>query len=498
VFCGPDHNDLTAYSSAQTMACALRRRQISAVELLDFHLARVERFDPSLNSIIVRDYERARKDAQLADERLAAGDHAPLLGVPVTIKESIDVLGLPSTAGVTQRVGHRAERDAPTVARLRAAGAVIFGKTNVCTWLADYQVDNPVYGRTLSPWDPKRTPGGSSGGSASLAAGLTPLDLGSDLGGSIRVPAAFSGLWGHKPSDGLVPNTGHFPGSAFPNPALPLAVQGPHARSAADVELALNVIAGPISGNEVAWQLLLPAARHHSLASFRVAVLPKQDWLEVDSQILAAQEKVVAFLRRVGAHVVEIEPPMLGDLRDYYRLFRSMMSVTISTRWNADHRHAVVADKMARQEEFHAADARGILATAADLTGWLTRREEYRAAWREFFTDWDVLLAPITLTPAFEHTSVPNADRRLNINGKSVEFEYMSFYPSLGTLTGQPVTAFPADLSTEGLPLGLQVIGPFLEDRTTLQFASLLECEFRPFVAPPGYELFSPRHLARE
>ena len=446
---------LTAFSSATAMLRALERRHISAVELLEWHLIRVGRHDPALNSIVVRDYERARADARRADERRASGDESPLLGLPVTVKESIDVEGLPSTAGVPQRVGHRAAKDAPTVARLRSAGAVVFGKTNVCTWLADYQADNPVYGRTNSPWNLQRTPGGSSGGSATLAAGLTPLDLGSDLGGSIRVPAAFCGLWGHKPSAGIVPNSGHFPGSQWPNPAVTLAVQGPHARSAADLELALDVIAGPEAGTEVGWHLNLPPARHDRLADFRVAVLPRPPWLEVDREILGALDRVAAHLSGSGARVTELQPPGLGELRDHYRLFRSMMSTIVSSRWNTAHRQQVVADKLARGEEFHAADAKGILASASDLAVWLEQREEYRAAWRDFFKEWDILLAPITLTPAFEHTTVPNADRRLNIDGRLVEFEYMSFFPSLATLAGQPATAFPAGHQFGGFTAGI-------------------------------------------
>jgi amidase len=479
---------MTAFSPATSMLRALKMRQISAVELLESHLIRVGRHDGALNSIVVRDYERARADARLADARRAAGDESPLLGLPVTVKESIDVEGLPSTAGVPQRVGHRAAKDAATVARLRVAGAVIFGKTNVCKWLADYQADNPVYGRTNSPWNLQRTPGGSSGGSATLAAGLTPLDLGTDLGGSIRVPAAFCGLFGHKPSSGIVPNSGHFPGSQWPNPAVTLTVQGPHARSAADLELALDVIAGPEAGMETGWHLRLPPARHDRLADFRVAVLPRPPWLEVDPQIAGALDRIAAQLSSAGARVTELQPRGLGELRDHYRLFRSMMWTIVSTRWSTAQREHVSADKLARGEEFHAADAKGILASASDLASWLEQREEYRAAWREFFSEWDILLAPITLTPAFEHTTVPNADRRLNIGGTLVEFEYMSFFPSLATLAGQPATVFPAGRGESGLPLGLQAIGPFLEDRTTLRFASLLEQELGGFEAPPGYD----------
>jgi amidase len=482
------HEIIDAFSTAGHMLQALRRRQISSVELLEGHLSRISRYDAALNSIVVRDFERAREAAADADARRARGIDAPLLGLPITIKESIDVQGLPSTAGVPARKGHRAEADAITVRRLRAAGAIVFGKTNICQWLADYQGDNPVYGRTSNPWDMTRTSGGSTAGSAALAAGLTPLELGSDMGGSIRVPAAFCGLWGHKPSAGLVPNSGHFPGSAGYNPGAVLAVQGPHGRSPDDLELMLDAVAGPDAGDDVAWRVQLPQARHSQLRHFRVAVLPDRPWVPVDGEIVAARNNAVAALGKAGVAVAEVHPPGFDDFRDHYALFRSMMSALVSVRWPADHRGQVVADKLARHDPFHRADAAGIRATAADYLLWLERREAFRAAWRRFFRDWDILLTPATIVPAFEHSTVPNADRRLAVNGEEVEFEYMSFYPSVPTLAGLPATALPAGFKKRGLPLGLQAVGPLLEDRTPLAFARLLAREFQGFKAPPGYD----------
>jgi len=479
---------IDAFSSAGRMLHALRSRQISSVELLEGHLSRIARYDPALNSIVVRDFERARQDAADADARRSRGADAPLLGLPITIKESIDVQGLPSTAGVPARQGHKADADSITVRRLRAAGAVIFGKTNVCQWLADYQGDNPIYGQTNNPWDMKRTSGGSTAGSAALAAGLTALELGTDMGGSIRVPAAFCGLWGHKPSAGLVPNSGHFPGSAGFNPGAVLAVQGPHGRSPQDLELMLDTVAGPDVGDDVAWRVQLPRARHAKLGDFRVAVLPDRQWVPVDTEILSARDAVVAALRKAGAVVAEVHPAGFDDFREHYALFRSMMWAMTSARWPAAHREQVLADKLARQDPFHHADARGIRASAGDYLLWLEQREGSRAAWRRFFRDWDILLTPATIVPAFEHTRVPNADRRLTVNGQAVEFEYMSFYPSVPTLAGLPATALPAGFNRAGLPLGLQAVGPMLEDRTPLAFAGLLGREFQGFQAPPGYD----------
>lgn len=482
-----DEDSTLAFRPAAALLDALRRREISAVELLDYHLRRIERYDPALNSIVVKRFDQAHDAARRADQSRAQGAEAPLLGLPITIKESIDLAGTASTAGVASRVGHVAERDALTVRRLIDAGAVVLGKTNVCTWLADFQADNPVYGRTLSPWNPARTPGGSSGGSATLAAGLTALDLGSDLGGSIRVPAAFCGLWGHKPSAGLVPNSGHFPGSSLPNPTLVLAVQGPHARSAVDLELTLDVIAGPDLGMERGVQISLPAPRRSRLRDFRIGVLPRLSWIDVESAICAALDQLTAGLRKTGAVVEEARPEEFGDFRPYYAVMRSIMAATTSIGWPAERRKGVIDDKLRRNEEFHQADARGIGASASDFIQWHAQREMFRATWSRFFESWDVLLAPITFTTAFEHTRTPNADRRLSVNGRDQEFEWMSFYPSLATLAGLPTTVFPAGFDAQGLPIGLQAIGPYMDDRTPMAFARLLEQERGGFISPPAY-----------
>lgn len=478
--------DFDAFSSAERMVRALRDRECSARELLEAHLRRIERFDPPLNSIIVRDFDRARRDADQADKRLASGDVSPWLGIPITVKESIDIEGLPSTAGVPHRRDHIAPRDAPNVTRLRAAGAVILGKTNVCTWLADFNADNPVYGRTNNPYDLSRTSGGSSAGSATLAAGLSAMDLGSDLGGSLRVPAAFCGLYGHRPSETAVPNSGHFPGSSLPNAATIMAIQGPQARSAIDLELALDAIAGPDVGMDAGWKLQLPLARRDRLADFRIAILPPQPWLAVDWQIMAALDRLADDLARLGTHVRRAGPPGI-DLAESYALFRKMMGVMVSARWPAERRAEVAARKRASGEPFQAAEARGLEATSGDYLIWHEQRETLRAAWRDFFCEFDLLLTPVALGPAFEHTDIPPAERKLQIDGREMEFDYTSFYPGLANLPGHPATAFPRGATEAGLPIGLQAIGPFLEDRTPIRFAQLVEQEFGGFVPPPGY-----------
>jgi len=477
---------LNAFSSASVMADAIRRRQCSARELLESHLRRIERLNPALNCLVVPDTNRARRDAEEADKRLAAGDASPWLGVPITVKESIDVQGLASTAGVLDRRNHVAAQDALTVARLRAAGAVILGKTNVCTWLADFNADNPVYGRTNNPFDLGRTSGGSSGGSAGLAAGFAAMDLGSDLGGSLRVPAAFCGLHAHRPSETIVPNSGHFPGSTLPNAAAVMAVQGPQTRAAADLELALDAIAGADVGLEVGWKLHLPPPRHERIKDFRIAILPPLSWIPVEAEVRSALDRVAAELSNAGARVLVAQPEL--DMAESYALFRSMMAVMVSSRWPAERRARVAASKLAGGARFAAAEAHGFQASSGDYLMFHGQRETLRAAWRAFFHNFDLLLTPATLGVAFEHTTVPTAERQLNIDGQPVDFDYMSFYTGLSNLPGHPATAFPAGLSKAGLPIGLQAIGPFLEDRTPIRFAQLFEEISGGFTPPPGYD----------
>jgi amidase len=495
---------LDGFSTATEMLGALRRHDISAVELLDLHLRRIERYDPLVNAVAIRDLERAGEAARAADAARARGDDRPLLGLPVTIKDCLDVAGLPTTAGLAERVNAVAERDAHVVARLRAAGAIIIGKTNVPPNLGDWQANNPIFGRTNNPWDLERSPGGSSGGSAAaLAAGLTPLDYGSDKGGSIRFPAAWCGVFGHRPSFGIVPSSGHFPGSPRPNETLTQNVIGPLARSADDLELALDVVAGPEAGLEVAWRLQLPPSRHARLEEYRVAVLPAAEWRAVDSEITSAINDLAATLRGLGAQVTNALPPELGDLREHHGVFQSIGTATTPEILNAifhatpettpvelteEYRRERAAAARAGTDPFAEARARGIECTAADFIALHDRREQYRAAWRRFFREWDVLLAPVATFLAPPHTTLPLHQRTTIINSQPASMRFAMVYASLPIVAGLPATAFPVGLSRDGLPIGIQAIGPFLEDRTPLRFAALVTEQLGGFRPPPGYD----------
>ena len=483
------------FDSATAMLAALRAKQISAVELLDLHVRRITRHNPALNAIVEADFERAQSQAQAADERRRRGEDAPLLGLPMTLKESINVRGLRTTIGMEHWKDFRSEHDAPVTARVKAAGAVVMGKTNVPQMLSDWQSANPVYGRTNNPWDPARTPGGSTGGgAAALAAGLTPLEFGGDIGGSIRVPAAFCGVYGHRPSETAMPRSGQFPFPPLPNPAVFMGVQGPLARAAADLELALDVAAGAEVGEDVAWRLTLPPARRARLSDFRVAVLPALDWMPLDAEIAAAVDRLASRLSGLGAKVQVTQPEILGDHREHYALYLTLVTAVTSARVPAAERAARLAVARTRDDEWSRAGQRGLESPASDYIVWVGQRERYRAAWRAFFRDWDVLLMPTFFTPAYPHWDKPwpntpeSIRKTIDVNGKPVLEELGLFWASVATLAGQPATAFPAGLTRGGLPIGLQVIGPYLEDRTPIRFAALVAAEVGGFTRPRGYD----------
>jgi amidase len=483
--------DLSPFSPAHVMLEALRARSISSTELLRMHRERIARYNPTLNALVIPNDEEATRQAAEADKVLESGGPlGALTGLSMTIKDCIETRGLPTTAGVPERFGIIAAQDAPIAGSVRAAGAVIMGKTNTSTDCGDWQAENRLFGRTNNPWDLTRTPGGSTGGgSAALAAGLTALELGSDIGGSIRVPSAFCGLYGHRPSDSCLPRYGFVPGWPAHNPGMMLQALGPLARSPIDLELAMDVMAGPVVGEDVAWRLQLPPARHASLHEFRVALLPWQAWLPVDQEIVSAFEDCVACLRSLGARV-ETATPEKFDLLSQEELYISLLAVMEGRILTAEKRARLAAAARRTGSSIGAAQAIGWSASADEFLHMLDKREEIRDGYSEFFRSWDVLLTPIALTPAFEHIpeSVPLFKRVLDVSGREVPYERLTVYPGVATLPGHPATAFPWGRTRSGLPIGFQAIGPYLEDRTTLRFAQLLEREFGGFEAPPGYQ----------
>ena len=477
---------INPFARAKDMLAALEAKEISSRELTELHIRRIEELDGELNSIPIHTFERARAMADEADERRARGERTPLLGLPHTTKESNEVAGLEQTAGIPELKGRRAEMDGPVPAKVFAAGAPLLGKTNIPIALGDWQANSPNYGRTNNPWDLSRSPGGSTGGgSAALAAGLTPLEFGSDIGGSVRIPPAFCGVYGHRPSDTLWPRHGAFPMSSHPNVSAVLAVQGPLARSAYDLEIAIDVVAGPDPGEDVAWRLELPAPRANRLADFRVAVLPAVDWVPVSSETRARVHETASWLSAQGAKVAEASPAF--DWWQHYLDYTRGLMSRMSGAQPLEERQGIAAGLRGHGDELSAALADGLLLSATEFYVLMDKRETYRRLYREFFKDWDILLTPMSLGEPFEHVDTPFDERTIMIDGQQVSYRLQLFYPQIATLAGQPATAFPGGLSKNGLPLGLQALGPYLEDRTPLRFVQLLEDERGGFVAPPRY-----------
>ncbi len=486
--------DTPEYLSATQIVEALRARRFSALELTERVIARIERLDASLNAVVARDFDRARDAAKAADAALARGDNRPLLGVPMTVKDSFNVAGLPTTWGIAQAKGFTANEDALIVARARGAGAVILGKTNVPLALADWQSYNAIHGVTRNPWNLERTPGGSSGGSsAALAAGFGALSLGSDIGGSLRVPAHFTGVAALKPSLGVVPGRGHTPPGVPPLPREnDLAVVGPMARSIADVERLFDVIAGPDElTTGVGYRLALRPPRQQALKSFRVLLLDQHPLVPTSSPVRLALERLAGNLERAGVKV-ERSHRLLPDLADIARIYmRLLMSFTAGT-WPSElyERLRGIAATLPPDDRSLAAErARGIALSHRDWVLADVARSRQQQQWRALFAEVDVVLCPTMPVTAFAHDpSEPQEARRLEIDGKP--FPYIDVglvWAAPATSAGLPAAVLPIDRNDSTLPIGVQIIGPYLEDRTVLAFAGMLEREFGGFVAPPGY-----------
>jgi amidase len=478
------------FRSAEELAAALRSGVVTSVELTDEVIARIELDDKVINAICVPDFDRARAAAHRADEALARGEDRPLLGVPVTVKESYDIAGLPTTWGMPLHRNHVPAEDAVQASRLKTAGAVVLGKTNVPLGLQDIQSFNEIYGTTHNPWDHDRTPGGSSGGSAAaLAAGFGALSIGSDIGGSLRTPAHFCGVYAHKPTLGLAANRGMVPP---PGPALPvdldLAVVGPMARTARDLTLLLDVMAGPDPLTfGVAHHVTLPSARHERLCDFRVLVLDEHPLIPTGSAVRTGVDRVVDALIDGGARV-ERHSPLLPDLTEAATLYMQLLFSSSVARFPVDAYEQLrtrAAGLGADDQSLGATRLRAMVFSHRDWMEANNRRELHRHGWRQLFAEFDAVVCPVTPTPAFPHDHDPDLlERRIDIDG--VEYPYLDqlVWAGVATMPGLPATAIPAGRSPEGLPVGVQLIGPAFEDRTPLRLAELLEQEIGGFQAP--------------
>jgi amidase len=479
------------FRSASWLADAIRRGELGSRALLDHLLARVERLNPALNAVVTLDAEQARRRADWLDAGHGLSG-ARLRGVPITVKDTFEVAGVRTTAGAPMLSAHVPATDAVGVARLADAGAVIFGKTNTPLFAADVQAYNEVFGTTNNPWDPTRTPGGSSGGSAAaVAAGLTPLDLASDIGGSIRIPSHYCGVYGHKPSYGVIPLRGHIPGPPGTLAEYDLATIGPIARTADDLELALDLLAGPDVDRAVGWRLELPPPRRTSLREYRGAAWLDDPACPVDDAVRGRLEATVEALRRAGVTVDERARPAVAlaeATRDYLRLLYPILTSGMPPeQWQA---FTAYGAQLANDDDGWL--ARAIRFSAQLHRDWLAANEaaaHHRARWAEFFRDFDVLLCPVTSIAAPPHDqSEPMPLRTITVNGAPRPYlEQIVWTGAIGNMTYLPVTVAPSGRTPAGLPVGVQIVGPFLEDRTTIDFARRLADVAGGFEPPPGY-----------
>jgi amidase len=411
-----------------------------------------------------------------------------LFGVPATVKESFDVAGLPTTLGHVELRNSNVELSSLSVRRLESAGAVIFGKTNVPVDLADWQSYNPLYGTTSNPWNKDHTPGGSSGGSAAaLAAGLTGFEMGSDIGGSIRVPAHFCGVYGHKPTFGLLPNFGNPATSAAAG--VDIAVIGPMTRSAADLAVALDILARP-DPDETGLTQILPSPRFSRLNELRVAVWAEQPGQPTDAETVAAVLGLADELERQGATISRTARPGF-DPTEAYRLFLRLLD----TGWSGRSTDEQVQAKRERAAAVSDTDigADAIMLRTVDMhhRAWLGLNEQrfrLRRTWSAFFRDWDVLLCPAFSTPALPHRQDGMPwDRRITVEAQDMNYGDLLFWPGLIGGYHLPATVAPLGQTKSGLPLGVQIAGPIHGDRTTIAAASLLEQAWAGFRPPPGW-----------
>jgi amidase len=481
--------DLT-YASALEIAQRIREGDVSALEVTRDYISRIEALDGEINAVVVRTFERALDDARAADAARAMGETlGPLHGVPMTIKESYVMADTPATWGIPAMRDNVADTDGLAVQRFRESGAQFLGKTNVPIDLADFQSYNDIYGTTSNPWNRDRVPGGSSGGSgAALAAGFCALEAGSDIGGSIRTPAHFTGVFGHKPTWGIVPQSGHelMPGV----PDSDLSVCGPLARDAADLHVALDVMAGPAAREAGGWKLALPAADLTDLKNLRVALWPTDALAPVSRE---TRDRVIAVgetLQKLGATVDDTARPDF-DVTRAHITYQNLLTAVMSSAQPNERVPELKAAAAAFDDgdgSTAAINARAAVMLHRDWIRHNFRREKLREAWDAFFTEWDILICPQFTVPAIPHDHRPFTERSIDVDGDARPYFEPLFWSGLAIASYLPSTVFPTGPSADGLPIGLQAMSGPYRDHRTIEFARLISQEIGGFQAPPGFD----------
>ena len=476
------------FQSATQIARQIADGSLGAREALEHFLDRVDRLNPSINAVILQDRPAARARADAADAARASGQAlGPLHGVPMTVKESYDLAGQPSTWGIPELRNNIANEDALAVRRLAAAGANVFGKTNVPIRLADFQSYNAIYGTTDNPWLPGRTPGGSSGGSAAaLAAGLTGLEIGSDIGGSIRNPAHYCGVFGHKGTWGLMPMRGHALGSALT--PTDISVIGPLARSAHDLETALRLMCPPDEIEARGLKVDLPGLTEPN-AALRIAVWHDDALCPVAASVRDRVDAVARALAGQGAQVDAAARPGFSAEHSHHT-YLALLHSALSARTPDDEFAAMVAkaDRLAAADQGPAAVVlRAQTLRARDWQRLNEARTRIRWAWHRFFERVDFVIAPVMSTSAFAHDHSAFGQRKIEVDGQPQPYFNQIFWAGLAGVACLPATVIPGGCGPDGLPIGVQIIGPAYGDLRTIQLAQRLETLGFAFAAPPGW-----------
>ncbi|MEM7100249.1 MAG: amidase [Pseudomonadota bacterium] len=482
-------SDELTFASALQIAEHIKNGDISSVEITQHYIDRIEAHDSKVNAVVVRTFDAALAAAAEADRAQAAGESlGPLHGVPMTIKESYVLQNTPATWGLPSHKDNISSTDGLSVARFKAAGAHFLGKTNVPVDLADFQSYNDIYGTTNNPWNLDHVPGGSSGGSgAALAAGFSALEAGSDIGGSIRTPAHFNGVFGHKPTWGVIPQSGHelMPGV----PDSDLSVCGPLARDAGDLHVALDVMAGPTTREAVGWQLALPEADCTDLRGLRVALWPTQDIAPVSQETQARVNKVGEVLSGLGAQVSDTARPNFDPTKahvTYQNLLQAVMS-SAQPNERVPEMKAIAESTDPGDQSTPAINARAAVMLHREWIRHNFRREKLREAWDEFFSEWDILIAPQFTVPAIKHDHRPFHERTINVDGDERPYFEPLFWAGMVIASYLPSTVFPTGPSETGLPIGIQAISGPYRDHRTIEFARLVSQEIGGFQAPSGF-----------
>jgi amidase len=471
--------DDIVYLSLTEMAECIRTKKISPVQLVDAHLSRIDELNPKLHAFVTVDTARARAQAKSAEAALGSSAKSdfigPLDGVPISIKSSIDVAGLPCECGSILRKGYIPSEDALLVARLRAAGAIILGNTNVPEFLMAYETDNLLYGPTNNPWDLSRTPGGSSGGeAAAIAAGCSAGGVGSDGGGSIRIPAHYSGICGLKPSPGRVPSTGHYPPSA--GPFAQLGVLGPLARRVRDLQKLFEVMAGPDPGDPASAPVPLRRWSAQDLGKLGVAYFVDDEVTPVTPETAAAVRTAVDILRTQGFSVTEWRPQNLDRVWQlWWNLFGRAGQMSFApTIAGSETKLSPIF------RSFRAMVAESPPLTAQDLLNTLLARDVLRGKLLEKMEQFPILLCPVCAIPAFRH-----GERDWMVQGRKVEYLKAMSYSQWFNLFGNPAAVVPVAQTAEGLPIGVQIVGRPWEDEAVLGIAAIIEDACGNFRCPP-------------